>query len=373
MSIFNPTQPLLFDPNKEKIKRQTSSITPMRVVYPETQKHKVSSDIESGRKKAFESDGVLGLIETEEDAEYVARIMARLKYGSTHLLFNDLASGLYSALTRKEGFAEEPRQLVDKESQRPIKTVFTLSHEALYKLMLGPIVNDNGRAIMGAGPVVDQLKREITPILRGEESEPIACSSIHRRNSEGRLIEAAIFGKPIIIDKWSKNAVRILLDHYFFPIFESEIKADDKYLNQVAGLSAFLGFGRYILKQKGIKGSFPQTPDAHKLILSIQAACEMDGFAPGIVRQNSLGRNNVVLRRIAIRSLRPEAINSKGYPNFKEFSEFVSHVGQMYWEALEETGIKDQLPDNVMIPATSKGAEFPSDPRIVFIKVDRKK
>ncbi len=372
MSIFNPNQPPIFDESKEHIKRQTTAITPMRVVYPETQRSKIASEIEAGRRRAFESDGVLGLVESSEDAEYVARIMARLKYGSSHILFNDLASGLYSAYTRKETFAEEPRQLVDKETQRPVKTVFTLSHEGLFKLMLGPLVNDKGRAISGAGPVVSQLKDQILPILRGEEVEPIACSSIQKKGKDGQVIEAAVFGKPIVIDKWTSNAVRIMLDHYFFPILESDTRAGDKYLNQVAGLAAFLNFGRYLLRQTG-KGGFPQTPDAHKLILSVQAAFEMQGFAPGIVRENSIGRHNVIFRRAAIKDLRPEAIESTGRPNFRAFSDFVSNVGQMYRAALDETGIEDQLPANVLIPATEKGAEFPTDQRVVFVKVDRKK
>jgi len=372
MSFLKPDQPLLFDERKEHIKRQTSAIIPMRVVYPETQRTKIAREIEIGRRKVFESDGLLGIIESVEDAQYVARVMAKLKYGSSHILFNDLASGLYSAYTRKEGFAEEPCQLVDKETQQPVKTIFTLSHEAVFKLMLGPLVNDRGRAISGAGPVVSQIKDQIIPILRGEKVEPVACSSIQKTTRDGRKIEAAVFGKPIVIDKWTTSAVRIILDHYFFPIFESEVKASDKFLNQVAGLGAFLSFGRYILKKRG-QNNFPQTPDAHKLILSIQAAFEMHGFAPGIVRENSLGRHNVTFRRTAIKDLRPEAMESNGRPNFKAFSKFVSSVGIMYRAALDETGIIEHLPPNVLIPATERGAEFPDDPRIVFVKVDCKK
>lgn len=369
MSLFNPKQPFLFDESKEHIRKQISAITPMSVVYPEAQRQKIADDIESGRRKVFESDGVMGLVSSKEDAAYLARVMARLKYGSNHILFNDLASGLYTAYTRKELFAEEPRRLIDQKTGKVVKTVFTLSHDAVFKLMMGPLVNEKGRAITGAGPVVGQIKDQILPILRGEEVEPIACCSI-QRYKDGKLIEAAVFGKPIIVDTWTTNAARIMLDNAFFPLLEYEAKAGDKYLNQVAGLGAFLSFGRYILKQQGEKG-FPQTPDAHKLILSIQAAFEMQGFAPGIVRENRLGRNNVIFRRAAVQSLRPDAMASTGRINFKAFSDFVATVGRMYRAALDETGIEDQLPDKVLVPATDRGAEFPAyNKRIVFVKVD---
>jgi hypothetical protein len=347
----------------------------VRIAYPEVQRFNLANQIEEGKRKVFESDGVMGLIESEKEAQYLARIMAKLKYGSSNIYFNDLGSGLYTAYTRKEGFAEAPRQLIDKDTGRPEKTVFTLSHEAIFKLLLGPLVDNNGRAIHGAGPVVKTIKDQILPILRGEQSEPVACASIQRIRPDGTRIEAAVFGKPIIIDKWTTNAARIMLDHSFFPIFESEAKADDKYLNQVAGLGPFLSFGRYLLRErKG--GSYPQTPDAHKLILSLQAAFEMAKFAPGIVRENSLGRFNVSLRRKAVKELRPEAVDSKGRIEWQAFSNFVSQVGQMYREALDETGIESQLPDKALIPATERGAEFPKEPelqKIVFVKVDRKK
>ena len=371
MSIIDRDQLLLFDETKENIKRQTSSVIPVRVVYPEAVRSKVAAEIKSGKRAVFENNGVTGLIESRDDAEYVARIMAKLKYGSSHILFNDLASGLYSAYTRKEGFSEA-RQLVDKETGRPEKTLFTLSHEAIYKLMLGPLVNSNGRAISGAGPVVREIKDQILPILRGEQVEPTACATIQKVRPDGVRIEAAVFGKPIIIDKWSTSAARIMLDHYFFPILESDTIAGDKYLNQVAGLTAFLSFGRFLLRQRQ-GGSYPQTPDAHKLILSLQAAFEMRGFAPGIVKENSLGRANVTLRRTAVKDLRPEAVASTGRIDFRAFSDFVSRVGQMYRTALDETGIEAQLPHDVLIPATERGAEFPTNPRVVFIKVDKDK
>jgi len=379
LSQPNAKQPLLFDPSKENIKRQTSAITPVRVAYPEAQRHNLADQIAAGKRKVFEQDGVTGLIESQEDAEYLARVMARLKYGTSNLLFNDLATGLYTAHTRGEQFAEV-RTLVDSETGKPEKTVFTLSHEAIYKLVMGPIVNAHGRAIAGAGPVVDEIKKQIMPILRGEMVEPTAAASINRKLADGTTVSALIFGKPIIIDKWSPYAARILLDHGFFPMLEDEMTAGDKYLNQVAGLSGFLNFGRYLLRQRS-KGhehreSYPQTADAHRLILSLQGAFEMRSFAPGIVKENSLGRNNVSLRRTAVKELRPEAVNSQGRINFREFSDFVSQVGRMYRAALDETGIEDQLNEKTLIPATEKGAEFPSTPgleRVVFVKVDRKK
>ena len=87
-------------------------------------------------------------------------VVAKLKYGAHHALFHDLGVGIYTALTRPNSPVQfyDVRHLRDTKSGKIEKTVVTISGEGIVKLALGPLVNDNGRAITGAGPIVGEQK-----------------------------------------------------------------------------------------------------------------------------------------------------------------------------------------------------------------------
>ena len=153
---------------------------------------------------------------------------------------------------------------------------------------------------------------------------------------------------------------------------ESDLKMKELHLHHVAGLSSVIALGRYILRQSD-KGSFPQTPEVHKTLLFMQAAAEMQMFAPGIIKPQKDGRYNFVFRReSAVKELRPRAIREDGYIRWKDFSDFIANVGFIYGTALKELNILRHLHPATLVPSIEKGAEFPDhiSKEIVFIKAD---
>jgi hypothetical protein len=150
-----------------------------------------------------------------------------------------------------------------------------------------------------------------------------------------------------------------------------KLQTNDLYIHSVAGLTTFLRLGSYLMgggKKKGI-----QIETARKIILAAQAAFELRYFAPGIVKENTKNRINIALRRSAVGDLYPAAINNN-WIDYTKFSDAVAQAGEYFDAAMEKTGIKDELlkKGNVIVPATSKGAEFPKEHKnIVYIKADK--
>ena len=362
-----------FDKKNEKIPRQYSVVYPIRTVYPETQRNKLSDEVRK-KERAFLKAGVSALVKSEKDVETLALTIAKLKYGANHTLFHDLGVGIHTGITRPNSNISffDVRHFKDDSTGKIAKTVVTVSLEGLYKLALGPLVNNNGRAISGAGPVVKEQKKRLSHILYGEIAEPIAAASVNTPNGK----KVVIYGKPIIIDKFHKDAFHLQLDNYFFPVVETEdaLKMRELHLHHVAGLSSVLSFGRYLLNfGKGRKGDYPETPEAHKVLLYLQAACEMYYFAPGVVKKQAEGRYNFVFRKKpTVKELRPDAIRADGYIRWKDFSTFIAKTGIMYGTALKQLDILDHLHPKTLVPATDKGAQFPKDisDQIVYIKAD---
>jgi len=374
-SSGRPIAPLTeFDKTKENIGRQYSVAYPLRTVYPETQREKIALEVKINERKFFEQ-GVTGVVESQEDVQLLATTLARLKYGADHTLFHDLGVNIHTALTRpndKTSFYDV-RYLRDDATGKIEKTAVTISLEGITKLTLGPLVNDKGRAITGAGPVVKEQKKRLHELLYGHRAEPVAGASFNITKDK-KIKKGVIYGKPIIIDKFTKDAFVILLDNTFFPVMENDKKNKIKelYLHHVAGLSSVIAFGRYLLRQEK-KGSYPQTPEVHKALLYLQAASEMQKFAPSIIRSQGNGRYNFVFRRgSTISELRPEAKRSDGYIDYREFSNFISNVGRIYATALTKLDIFDHLHERTLVPSIEKGAEFPDNINkdVVYIKAD---
>jgi len=372
----NKEQPIkLFDKSKENIDRQFSVVYPFRTVYPETQRNKLAKEIQLKERKFLE-EGTMGIVESAEDVQLLARTMARLKYGVDHTLFHDLGASIHTALTRPNSTATfyDVRAIRDDVSGKRAKTSITVSLEGLVKLALGPLVNDNGRSITGAGPVVKEPKKKLAELLF-KKREPFAAASFNIKK-DGEIFKGVVHGRPIIIDQVSPTtkAFTILLDNTFFPVAENEtdLKMKELHLHHVAGLSSVIALGRYILRQAN-KGSFPQTPEVHKTLLFFQAAAEMQMFAPGIIRRQKDGRYNFVFRRAsAVKELRPSAIREDGYIRYPEVSSFVGQVGSIYATALRELDILQHLHPNTLVPAIERGAEFPDhiSKEILYIKAN---
>jgi hypothetical protein len=372
-----------FDPKKEKVRRQVTAITPERNAYPELQKNRLTGQLSGGERVLFERDGVTGLISREEDALEVAATFARYRYGVQNAYISDIGAGVYTMLTRGTGLYDKRLIYTRDESgnEEVVGARVILSMSTLYKALLGPLVDDNGRAISGAGPIVKEAKKAVMPIINGESPMPRAYASIEKKQKDGTKISAMIEGEPLSIYRkitGAKDAVVVDLDYFFFPAVQTEdgykVAKDSQYLHQVAGLTSFLSFGRYLTRQRH-PGSYPDTTTARKILLAAQAAYELRYFAPDIVRENRSGRLNIALRRRSVNELYPSAVdNTTGWIRFKDFSRAVADSGQFFRAALDATGIGEVLPNSVLIPAEKSGAEFPKDkPNIVYVKADQVK
>lgn len=364
-----------FDKKEEKIGRQVNVVYPVRTVYGETRRKQLSDDI-GNRTKTFMEVGATGLIQSDKDAETLATIVAKLKYGARHAQYHDLGVGIYSALTRPHSDV----QFYDVQHLRNndgviVKTAVTLSRPGLEKIAFGPLVDTNGRAVTGVGPVVKELRKSLHSVLYGLQPEPFAAASVHKKRDDGSDIDVVIHGRPVTVNNFTKDAFTIVLDNHFFPVMEVEgagLKVKNElYIHQVAGLYGVWAFGRWLLHQQG-SHKLPQAPDAHKTLLYLQAASELRTFAPEVIRRNGSGRYNFAFRRVpTVRELRPEAIHSGGYVRYKEFSRFIADVGQAYLTAINELGIINEMDPRTLVPATDRGSEFPEKfPEVVYIKAD---
>lgn len=371
-----------FDKSKETIKNQKQVINHSRIVRPEVERNRIIEEtmqgkrignlleIGDGDREAFLlHGGIQTLIKNEADAETLALSLAQINYGVKLGLFRDLACGLTTAYTNKGYSFYHKKTLIDMETQRPDCTIFTLSHEALWKLIFGVLVDENGRAITGAGDIVKEGKKRIMPILTGQEVEPSAIATINfpdNSNNPNLVIE----GKPILVRKWTKNAVQLQVEHCFFPI-SSKGLIKGSYINQVAGLSSFLAYGLSLRHKDNQKKLLTRTEGARRLILTIQAAYGFKWFSPAIAKDNGFGRVSIALQRKSIKDLCPTAANKyNDRINWKYFSNFVASVGRIYDKALEVTGIKSELTEDVLIPPTERGAEFPERYKdVVYVKM----
>ena len=406
---MNAEQQLLkFDKTKENIPRQITAAVCTRPIYPEVvkgyiadkAKNKDYDKIYSSPQKRFEMEGIQGYIEKTEDALIVAGSLARYRYSVDNAYISDIGAGLHSMVTlQNKGLFEwyelqsisMTTGIIEKTGARIV-----LSTDTLRKAMFGSLVDHNGRAIHGAGDIVGDAWEKIQPILDGKVPMPRAYASIRKNiyqaNEKGKLIkdkkgnyifdrtiEALVEGEPIRVYRkmsGARDALIIDLDYFFFPAVESngELKMKEQYLHQVAGLTSFLQLGSKI-QSKGKKQGI-DVLNARKIILAAQAAFELWTFAPGIVKVNQSGRYNISLRRSAVGDLYPSAVDHRGNIRFKDFSDAVSLAGQYFNNAIEATGIKNELlkHKNILFPATDRGAEFPKEyPQIVYIKADKVK
>lgn len=376
-----------FDVSREKIRRQIRSVTPVRIVYGETARNYLEEQVKSKeRQLKIIEEGVTGAIDTVEDAQLVAQVFASLKYGVQNAVFSDLGVGLYTAYTTDPNvFWEEPQTSYffdpETEERKPDRTIFTVSWEGVYKLLFGPLVNDRGIAVAGAGPVVNELKKKVKPALLGVEAEPLAMASVNLPTNE----KISFIGKPITLVAYNNSAVRISVDHTFYPLAltDDQHKARTKFLHAPAGLTAVLALGARLRRNraKGSPGDLEPTPQvqvARRLILTAQAAYEMDAFAPGITTKNRKGRFNIILRRHVIGDLFPETAKPslKGKFRYGAAIRKTGAIGDMYQRAIDELGILHDLDDRTIILANRSAAEFPEtdvDPHqnAIFIKGDR--
>lgn len=364
----------LFDKSKENIRRQVRASTPIRIVYGEAAKKYVEGQVINNERKLIINKGVRGIIEDEDDAALVAQVFANLNYSIENAVFADMGTGLYTAYSQDPNvFYDVETSYFNGDKNRPDRTRFTLSWEGVYKVLFGPLVDDNGRAVTGAGPIVNELKKRVKPALLGVESEPIALASINTPDGE----QVSFVGKPITLVAYNDRAVQVSVDHMFYPLLttEDKFKTKEKFLHTPAGLTGLLALGARERRGEGIWT--PQTQVSRRLILTAQAAYEMHRFAPGITKKTRQGRIDIVLRRHVISELFPEVSkpSMKGKVRYGEAIRKVGAIGDVYRRGIEKLGILDQLHDATFLLADRSAAEFPGEDvdhnqNAVFIKGD---
>jgi hypothetical protein len=330
-------------------------------------------------------EGVAGCIQQEADALVVAASMARYKYSANNAYIADIGAGLYTMISTDQGLYDV-KELISRDprtgNEEKTGARVIISMETLYKAMFGPLVNHNGRAIPGAGDIVEAAKESIIPVIDGKIPMPRAYASVQKKTATGEMIEAVIEGEPIRVYRkvsGERDALIIDLDYFFFPAIGKggglRVKKGEIFIHQVAGLTSFLQLGAKIHREGHKTGSI-NVQTARKIMLVAQAAYELRYFAPGIVKENFAGRTNILLRRTAVKDLYPSAVDTTGRIRFRDFSDAVALAGKYFHHAINATGIMTELQKrgNVIIPAIDKGAEFPPGlPNVVYIKADRVK
>lgn len=376
---------------KEKIGRQINIVNPIRQVWPLARKKDIERKIRDGRiTPVIRRRGVLDAVRTDEERAEVLNIVGKLKYGADNMLMSDLGAAINSNSTHPNpnNRAEFYNQTdVVNRDGNVLSTSVVMSREGAIKLALGPLVDSSGRAITGAGKTVKKCRERLESLLMMKVPPPVAMTTM---NLNGELLSA--MAPPVHISEiaFSKRPLyKIVIDRRFFPVQDKPEKGrvvKDLYVHQVAGLYSVLRFGSRVL------GKRLHAEHAYKVVMYLQAAMDVKAFAPGILRRLANGRYDLCFREEStvkslvktdcevkedIQWLKSRLYNNNGRLLFQRFSEFIANCGQMYMAAINELGILEQLNDNILIPATDKGAQYyrsdPETPELLYLKAQKVK
>jgi len=371
---------------QENTKKLTTVITPLQNAYPQFQKETLIAHANENKNIEFLRDGVVSVLDTTEKIVDVINKLALFEFRRKNALISDLHTGIYTMLTRGEKFLDI-KPIYSDNKLTAIRIYTTL--ETIYKATYGVLVNDEGRAIFGAGDIIHNARKVLHPILDGNIAMPRATASLDIKQNDGSHKKAFISGEPLHIYRATRNLNNIIvldLDAEFTPLKISgdKITADAQYIHSIAGLTVFLQLGRNLIhkefEEKGQIEKGIEVMTARRIINAIQTGVEIGQITGFGVQKIKGGKKlNVTLRRKGIHNIIPEAVTSPGQPteriNWKETSRAVALAGKYYRKAIETTGIIDDIQDkNIYIPATDKGAEFPEGKdyeKIVYLKAER--
>ena len=359
------------------------NVMPANMMYP-YKRQEMAEEVRTQARTAYERNDKNGDLIPVAAAgiDPYALGLSRLKYGLENIWMHDIGCGLLSIITtgRAKGFNLDFEVLKNEEGKIRVWRV-TASRETLRRCVMGPLLGMNGRAVTGAGDIADEVRRHLDPIFAGDAPEPLSYVSINQGKFKG-ILKA----KPITIRASTADAVMLEVDNNFFEMKankDGDYKTAGPYVCTIAGMGAVLQFGKKIAQDRGIVPpgeTWPQMPSAHRLMLYIQTAFQIGTFRPTreIVFRGNNGRYNVNLKRDVAKYVYPECYDAKrgvnGWIEYKTFSNFVSSSGIMLATAIDETGIADKLPKEILIPARDRGAEFPNekpgDGGRVYLKVD---
>jgi len=378
---------------KENTPRLITAVTPARGVYPLVQGRKIAHEAaedarERGRELEFLNNGIRAVLKTDVEILEASKALALFNYNREQHYIADMFTGLYTMLTRGEKFidikevrAKDPWG--DTEYVSHVRIVTTL--QTLYKAALGPLVDGNGRSLNGAYEIVHDAKKVIEPILYGKAAMPRATVTLKGVKAQGgETGDVWISGEPLHIHRMTNNLsdlVAVDLDMEFAPVkFDGgKMLAGDQFINNVAGLTAMLQLGKRRTDEKA--GTGINAMIAKQIILTFQTGMELQRITGFGIPKNSGERLNVTVRRAALPGMFPSAVIKRGKPderlNYKEISNTVAKAGRYFYEAIQLTGILNELernPKPIYIPALERGVEFPDGidyKNVVYFKADR--
>jgi hypothetical protein len=375
---------------KDNTSRLITTITPARDVFPMVQGQKILHEaIENARERdrelTFLHKGIQAVLRTDEEILNVSKALALFNYNREQHYIADMYTGLYTMLTRGEKFIDIIKVCVknpdNTERLTHIRIVTTL--QTLYKAALGPLVNDKGRSLNGTYEIVHDAKKIIEPILYGKAAMPRATVTLKDvKIQSGEIGDVWISGEPLHIHRiTNSDLVAVDLDMDFAPVkFDNDkILAGDQFINNVAGLTAMLQLGKRYTDDK--IGTGITAGVAKQIILTFQTGMELKRIIGFSIPKNKSDRLNVTVRRAALPGMFPSAVRNRGKPderlNYKEISNTVAKAGQYFYEAIQLTGILNELdrnPNPIYIPALDRGVEFPEGmdyKNVVYFKADR--
>lgn len=349
----------------EKIKSPDIMINTDRNVYVEL----LPKHLKTQNRKVVEGTTVFSQIRTQQDLEAVGREIAIMKYGTENCFLHDLGCGIHTALTRPENIFANAE--ITKSS-----IIVDMSIENTKKLMFGHIVNKNGHAIHGAGRIVKDIWYQFSKYFNNESPFPMADVSIQKDGLQFIARGFPVRVNRIYLINDRPIGFQIQLDRLFYPLSENskgEWVANDHFLFQILGLSAFLQFSENLVYNQQDENVLinpkPSVKVLRRLINTYQAAFNCDRFpfvyAP-ITRtqKNNSNRIEISLNNGIIQEIYPHAVRGDGRIDYNTFIKLCNVVGRIYKAGIDYFGL--QLNDKILIPAQDRGARF-SDGKVYII------
>jgi len=355
------------DIGKEDIKRQFNTIHPTRVVYPIVKKTETAQQIQSGQRELFTTDGD-EIVRARAEQMLEAAIISRLRYSVMHALHSDLACGVYTAITQKEGHLSfiDVFHHIDSRTGKPIKTIIRVTLNGLYKLALGPLVNHNGHGVNGTENVVKKQKVLLRNAVFSNLS-PRMIATINDPNLGRNALEGAPITLRPIATTANEPVIEIEMYSRFFPLKEENgsLIANDQFSHKPAALSSIVKLGALLLSQRYKKTKdfkiFPESTGAYRTLLCYLAGDQLSTFS-GKVERHENGKTRYRFNREFIaKNLYPSSIGGNGYIHQRTLIEFVNSVGKLYGLALEELNILDKLNPDSPTPALKHSLSFPKN------------
>lgn len=377
------------NPDAIKLKRTLTSITPIRATTPFIEDRSTIRDMQQGKITRFLNGGIQSVLDSKETIAEALKTVSMFNYSRESCISFDAFNVLYTALTLKDKSVYYDYEL-ERQGQNIVAVDIVTSRKALMNGVCAVLMDGNGRVrrdLPDAEAVVKKIRDLLYPMLDPKKGAPMPAAYARLKLDDGQ--ECVVSGFPLQllrdIKTGSNDALMLRLDLDFAPFKIGDDgqtlgNAGDQYVPTIAGLTSFLMLGQRL--------TYAQDPALPKLdiaqimriILTLQVGKAFQNRFLGMDFTGLNGRDNVIIRRKAIGSdLAPQAVavtrQGKDYINYKKAIAVVSAAGKIYGNAIERTGIIQELSSSekqkIFLPAAEHSIEFPEDnEKIAKLKVD---